>query len=135
MARLGSQFVLGLRAKSCTSGDILDDERTHVERKEDVLDALSHIATRFRTRVGESLATVEKHSTPLAEATTSSLDALKAYSTGLTIIASAGPPAALPSFKRATEIDPNFAMAHAYLGLMSSNIGESVLSRESARRA
>jgi len=135
IARLGSQFVLGLRAKSCATGDILDDEQTQAARKEDVLNALSQIATKFRTRVGESLAMLEKHSTPLPEATTSSLDALKAYSTGLKIVDSTGPPAALPSFKRATEIDPNFAMAHAHLGLLSSAIGESGPSRESARRA
>jgi len=75
---LGSQYVLGLRAKNCRSGDVLDEEQVQAARKEDVLNALSHIASTFRTRVGESLATVEKHDTPLAEATTPSLEALKA---------------------------------------------------------
>ena len=80
IASLGSQYVLGLRAKNCTTGDILADEQAQAARKEDVLGALSQIASRFRTRVGESLATIEKHSTPLEEATTPSLEALKAYS-------------------------------------------------------
>ena len=80
IATLGSQYVLGLRAKNCTTGDILADEQAQAARKEDVLGALSQIASRFRTRVGESLATIEKHSTPLEEATTPSLEALKAYS-------------------------------------------------------
>ena len=82
IASLGSQYVLGLRAKNCNTGNILDQEQALAARREDVLNSLSQIARKFRTRVGESLATVEKHSTPLAEATTSSLEALKAYSTG-----------------------------------------------------
>ena len=77
---LGSQYVLGLRATNCATGDILADEQAQAARKEEVLSTLSQIATRFRTRVGESLATIEKHSTPLEEATTPSLEALKAYS-------------------------------------------------------
>ena len=77
IASLGSQYVLGLRAKNCTTGDILADEQAQAARKEDVLGTLSQIATRFRTRVGESLATIEKHSMPLEEATTPSLEALE----------------------------------------------------------
>jgi hypothetical protein len=83
IAMLGSQYVLGLRATDCTTGDILADEQAQAPRKEEVLGTLSQIATRFRTRVGESLATIEKHSTPLAEATTPSLDALQAYSAAM----------------------------------------------------
>ncbi len=82
IASLGSQYVLGLRARNCNTGNILDQEQVQAARREDVLNSLSQIARKFRTRLGESLATVEKHSTPLAEATTSSLEALKAYSTG-----------------------------------------------------
>ena len=81
IAALGSQYVLGLRAKNCTTGDILADEQAQAKRKEDVLGALSQIASRLRTRLGESLATVEQHSTSLDEATTSSLEAWKAYGT------------------------------------------------------
>ena len=83
IAPLGSQYVLGLRARNCRTGDVLDEEQVQAAKKEDVLNALSQIASKFRTRVGESLATVEKHDTPLAEATTPSLEALKAYSAGL----------------------------------------------------
>src|SRR6266705_3072184 len=85
LASLGSQYVLGLRAKNCRTGAVLDEEQVQAARKEDVLNALSQIASKFRTRVGESLSTVEKHDTPLEEATTSSLEALKAFSGGLKI--------------------------------------------------
>jgi serine/threonine protein kinase len=74
VASLGSQYVLGLRARNCRTGNVLDEEQAQAARKEDVLNALSQIASKFRTRVGESLATVEKHDTPLAEATTPSLE-------------------------------------------------------------
>src|SRR5215471_19223602 len=80
IASLGSQYVLGLRAEDCRTGDVLADEQVQVARKEDVLNALSQIASEFRSRVGESLTTVKKYDTPLAEATTPSLEALKAYS-------------------------------------------------------
>ena len=80
IARLGSQFVVGLRAKNCRTGEILDQEQVQAAKIEDVMNALSQIASTFRTRVGESLATVKQHDTPLDEATTPSLEALKAYS-------------------------------------------------------
>ena len=135
IASLGSQYVLGLRATNCRTGDILDQEQVQAARKEDVLSALSQIATRFRTRIGESLATLEKHDTPLAEATTSSLEALKAYSAALKVMSSTGSAAALPLFKRAIEIDPQFAMGHAWVGRMYGDIDESDLSAESTGRA
>ena len=135
IASLGSQYVLGLRARNCNTGDIVDQEQVQVARREDVLNSLSEIARKFRTRVGESLATVEKHSTPLAEATTPSLEALKAYSTGMKVDLSSGNAAAIPFFRRAVEIDPKFAMAYANLGLAYSAIGESVLSAESTTKA
>jgi eukaryotic-like serine/threonine-protein kinase len=136
IASLGSQYVLGLRAKNCRTGDVLDEEQAQAARKEDVLNALSQIASKFRTRVGESLATVEKHSTPLAEATTSSLDALKAYSAAQKILFSANNlAAAVPLLKRAIEIDPKFAMAYASLGFNYGLMGEPVLSAESDSKA
>jgi eukaryotic-like serine/threonine-protein kinase len=133
--RLGSQYVLGLRAKRCDTGEILDEEQAQAARKEDVLTVLGEIGTRFRARVGESIATVQKHSTPLPDATTASLQALKAYSTALKLLDSEGPPAALPHFKRAAEIDPNFAMAHAQVGLSYSTMGESDSSIASTTKA
>ena len=131
IASLGTQYVLGLTAKNCRTGDVLDEEQVQAARKEDVLKALSQIASKFRTRVGESLATVEKHDTPLAEATTPSLEALKAYSTAVKIH---GRPA-VPLYLRAIEIDPKFSMAYAHLGQVYGQLGESDLSAESIGKA
>ena len=135
IARLGSQYVLGLRARNCTTGTILGQEQIQAAKREDVLNSLSEIARKLRTRLGESRATVEKHSTPLDEATTPSLEALKAYSTGMKAVVSGGNTADIPFFRRAVEIDPKFAMAYAMLGLSYSSVGESVLSAESTSRA
>ncbi len=135
IAALGSQYVLGLRAKHCTTGDILADEQAQAARKEDVLSTLSQIATRFRTRVGESLATIEKHSTPLEEATTSSLDALNAYSAATKALYSTGWVRSHPLYQRAVAIDPDFAMAHAQVGFGYSVMGESALARPSTLKA
>jgi tetratricopeptide (TPR) repeat protein len=136
IATLGSQYVVGLRAKSCTTGDILDDEQAQASRKEDVLDVLSQIAIRFRTLVGESLATIEKHSTPLEEATTPSLEALKAYSAASKLFMSAGGAVpAQPLWERAVAIDPEFAIAHARLGINYSLLTESTLARQSTLKA
>jgi DNA-binding winged helix-turn-helix (wHTH) protein/tetratricopeptide (TPR) repeat protein len=132
---LGSKYVLGLRAKDCRNGEILAEEQLQASGKEDVLNALGLIAVKLRTRVGESQSTVARFSTPLADATTSSLDALKAYSEGFRVLSSTGSAAALPFFKRATEIDPEFAMAHAHLGMVYSSVGESNLAAESIRKA
>ena len=135
IASLGSQYVLGLRAWNCRTGDVLAEEQAQAARKENVLNALSQIARKFRARVGESLTTVDKYSTPLAEATTPSLEALKAYSAALRAGASAGPVASVRLLERAIEIDPRFAMAYAHLGLSYAAAGESVLSTESASKA
>ena len=135
IASLGSQYVLGLRARNCVTGDVLDQEQVQAARKEDVLSALSQIASRFRTRVGESLATIEKHSTPLPEATTASLEALKAFSAARKVANSTGFAEAVPLLKRAIEIDPNFAMAYAFLARNYGDIGESVLSADATRKA
>ena len=134
IAPLGSQYVLGLTAKSCRSGDVLDTEQVQAAKKEDVLNALSQIASKFRTRIGESLATIKEHDTPLAEATTPSLEALKAYSLGWK--AHAKGDSSISYFKRAIELDPKFAMAHASLGLdYAGRLGETDLSAESTTKA
>ncbi len=135
IAPLGSQYVLGLGAKHCTTGDVIHDEQAQAATKEDVLNVLSRMANNFRTHVGESLASVEQHSTPLPEATTPSIEALKAYSTARKLAFTSGGAAAAALFKRAIEIDPEFAMAHASLGITYSNLGESVLSMESTIKA
>ena len=133
IAALGSQYVLGLHATNCATGDILADEQAQASRKEDVLSTLSQMATRFRTRVGESLATIERYSTPL-EATTPSLEALQAYSAGMKA-AVAGSVRALPLFQRAVAIDPDFALAHAQIGFRYAGMGESALARQSLLKA
>lgn len=135
IAPLGRDYVLGLRARNCRTGETLDEEQEQVARKEDVLAALSHIASRLRSRLGESRSTVQEYSTPLAEATTPSLDALKAYSTGWQVHTAHGASAALPFFRRAVEIDPQFAMAHASLGRIYADLDQSALAAFSILRA
>ncbi len=135
IAGIGTQYVLTLRATTCRSGDVLDEQQVQAARKEDVLNALTQMASKFRTRAGESLATVEKHATPLAEATTPSLEALKAYSTAMKLLLTASQAEAAPHLKRAIAIDPRFAMAHAQLGLSYSALGESALAAESTSKA
>ena len=135
IASLGSQYVLMLRAKDCRTGNVLYEEQVQAARKEDVLNALSQIARKFRTRVGESLSTVKSHDTPLAEATTPSLEALKAYSAGWQVALSSGSAAAVPFLQRAVEIDPGFASAYATLGRMYGDIGESALSAMNTSKA
>jgi len=135
IASLGSEYILGLRARKCGTGDVLDDELARAARKEDVLTALTQVAGRFRARIGESLATIQKHDTPLAEATTPSLEALEAYSAGWKAHFSSGAIAALALFRRAIEIDPDFAIAHAALGRMYADLDESDLSAASTSRA
>jgi tetratricopeptide (TPR) repeat protein len=135
IASLGNHFVLGLHARQCPTGTTLDQEQVQVARKEDVLNALSQLASDFRTRVGETLATIDKHSKPLAEATTPSIEALKAFSTAQTLSLNGERLGAISSLQRALEIDPEFAMAHAQLGFQYGGTGQSVQSVQSTTRA
>jgi tetratricopeptide (TPR) repeat protein len=132
---LGSQYVLWLRARNCRTGDALAAEQAQAGRKEEVLNALSRTAVQIRTRLGESLPTVQRHSTPLEEATTPSLEALKAYSAGKDAQFAHGPAAASPHFQRAIAIDPQFALALADLGFSYNGMGETDLSAEYTRKA
>jgi serine/threonine protein kinase/tetratricopeptide (TPR) repeat protein len=118
---LGSEYVLGLKAVNCQDGDTLAQQQVTAESKEKVLDALGDAASKLRGELGESLATVQRFDVPLAQATTSSLEALKAYSLGARESAL---PAAIPHNQRAIELDPNFAMAYRALGWDYSNLGE-----------
>jgi tetratricopeptide (TPR) repeat protein len=135
ISRLNTQYILGLRATGCRTGATIDQQQVQVARKEDVIDAITRVAAKFRKDVGESLATRERYSTPLAEAATSSLDALKAYSLGLKTLQTEGHLKALPLFQRAVEIEPEFASAHAWLGRMYAGIGEFGRGLESAEKA
>jgi tetratricopeptide (TPR) repeat protein len=132
---LGSEYVLGVRATDCVRGKILAEDQVQVAKNEDGLKALDQAAKTLRTRLGESLTTLEKYDTPLADATTPSLEALKAYSTGWKVQFSAGPAAALPYFKRAVEIDSRFAIAYATLGLLYGAKGESDLAAGNTSKA
>jgi eukaryotic-like serine/threonine-protein kinase len=135
IAPLGSQYVLGLRAKDCQSGKVLAEQQVQAARKEDVLKALDQMAGKFRTQVGESVTTVAKYDTPLAEATTSSLDALKALSLGLNKSSAGANTEALPFFSRAVELDPNFAYAYATMSGVYFNQREPGLAAETIRKA
>jgi serine/threonine protein kinase/Tfp pilus assembly protein PilF len=113
---LGSEYVLGLKAVNCQNGDTLAQEQVTAVSKEKVLAALGGAASQLRGELGESLATVQKFDVPLEQATTSSLEALKAYSLGQKAHSEKGPAAALPYDQRAIEVDPNFAMGYGAVG-------------------
>jgi eukaryotic-like serine/threonine-protein kinase len=121
---LGSQYVLGLKAVNCRSGDTLAEEQVTAASKEKVLDTLGQAASKLRGELGESLATVQKLDVPLEQATTSSLEALKALSLGNTADNEKGPAAALPYHQRAIQIDPNFAMGYEAVGGNYHDLGE-----------
>ena len=116
VGNLGSQYVLGLKAVNCQSGDALAEEQVTAASKEKVLDALGEAASKLRSELGESLATVQKFDVPLEHATTPSLDALKAYSLGNKAFAEKTGAPALPYHQRAIELDPNFAMGYNAVG-------------------
>jgi len=116
IAGLGNQYVLGLKAVNCQSGDVLAEEQITAAAKEKVLDALGEAASKLRGELGESLTTVQKFDLPLAEATTASLEALKAYSLGEKTFRESSPAAAVPYHQRAIQLDPSFAMGYLALG-------------------
>jgi tetratricopeptide (TPR) repeat protein len=127
--------VLGLKAVDCASGDMLAEEQTTASGKETVLNALGQEAARLREGLGESLASVQKFDTPLEQATTSSLEALKACTLAITNLRKQGSAAALPYFERAVELDPSFARAYVGVGVTSGNIGQTVRAREYLAKA
>ncbi|HEY7390104.1 MAG TPA: protein kinase [Bryobacteraceae bacterium] len=135
IAGLGSQYVLWLRARNCRTGEVLANEQAQPGRKEGVLSALSQMVVQIRTKLGESLATIQEHSRPLEEATTPSLEALKAYSAGRNAAYFHGPASAIPHLQRAIAIDPQFAMAYADLSIFYWNMGQTDLSAEYTRKA
>ena len=135
IAGLGSQYVIGLKAVNCNSGDVLAEAQEQAAAKEAVLKALDAAAISLRGKLGESLSSVQKYATPLEEATTSSLDALKAYSLGEKTGSVKGATAALPFVKRAAELDPNFAMAYEGMSEIYFALNEVGLEVENARKA
>jgi tetratricopeptide (TPR) repeat protein len=135
IAPLGTQYVIGLTAAECSTGNHLASEQIQSANKEDILEALGKAASHLRSKLGESLSTIQRFDTPLEQATTPSLEALKAYSLGRKTQYRQGNSAAIPLFKRAVELDPNFAVAYAALGISYSNLGEPGLANENLRRA
>jgi DNA-binding winged helix-turn-helix (wHTH) protein/Flp pilus assembly protein TadD len=125
IASLGSQYVVAVEAVNCQSGDTLAQEQATAQAKEKVLDALSAAASKVRAELGESLATVNKYDIPLDQATTPSLEALKAYSLADKAMLGNDPAAAVRHSQRAIELDPNFAMAYAQLGGTYYTLNES----------
>jgi eukaryotic-like serine/threonine-protein kinase len=136
IAQIGSQYLLTLKAVNCSNGELLASTETQASDKSHILDALGKAASEIRNKLGESLTTVQKFDTPLQQATTPSLEALQAYSLGWKAEVGEGDSAAaVPLFERATRLDPNFAAAYAQLGYSHSNLGESSLASENARKA
>ena len=135
IASLGSQYVIGLQAINCKTGDPLAQEQVTAENKEHILKALDEAATKLREKLGESLSTVEKFDAPLDQATTPSLEALKALSGGVKTLQEKGSAAAIPFFKHAIELDPNFAAAYQALGISYSNLREPGLATENLQKA
>jgi DNA-binding winged helix-turn-helix (wHTH) protein/tetratricopeptide (TPR) repeat protein len=123
IARVGAQYLLTVRAVNCTNGQSLASSEASADENH-VLAALGKVSSDIRKKLGESLSTVQKFDTPLQQATTPSLEALKAFSSGIQVINTRGPDAAIPFFEHAIELDPKFALAYAYLGIMENDIVE-----------
>jgi eukaryotic-like serine/threonine-protein kinase len=124
IASLGTQYVIGLEASNCATGDVLAREQVTAAGKEQVLPALGKAASRFRSEVGESLSSVQNYDVPLVEATTNSLDALKAYTLGQATENEKGDADAIPFMKHAVELDPNFALAYEELSGLYANLNQ-----------
>ena len=135
IANLGNQYVLGLQAVNCRTGDVLAEEQATADGKERVLSALGDSTAKLRAKLGETLSTVKRFDTPLEQATTPSLEALQAYSLGRGMMARDDWADAPPLLQRAIRLDPNFAMAHARLGMSYRNLGETTTGAENMRKA
>jgi eukaryotic-like serine/threonine-protein kinase len=135
IAEIGTQFLLTLKAVNCRNGETLASTEAEAGDKNHVLDALGKTASEIRNKLGESISTVQKFDTPLEQATTPSLEALKAFSTGTKIQLTTGDAESIAFLKRAIELDPNFAIAYARLGIAFTSIGEPSVGAESTRKA
>jgi eukaryotic-like serine/threonine-protein kinase len=135
IAAIGSHYSLDLKALNCQSGDTLASVQAEADSREKVLHALGGAGDQLRAKMGESLASVERDNKPLEEATTNSLEALRAYTQGRLIQWEQGTAEALPYYRRAIELDPNFARAYAALGSMYTTVGQYDLAVENYKKA
>jgi tetratricopeptide (TPR) repeat protein len=135
ISTIGSQYVVGVDAINCQTGDTLAREQVEVEKKEQVLGAVGKAASRLRGKLGESLASIKKFDAPVEEATTSSLEALKAFILAEAERSKGSELTAIPFYKHAIELDPNFAVAYARLGQSYANTSQSELAAESTKLA
>src|SRR3984893_11681454 len=135
IASLGTQYILTLNAVNCQSGDSLAQQQAEASSKEQVLAALRSAASKLRGTLGESLASVQKFDVPIEQVTTASLDALKAFALGNAEFERGREMAALPFYRRAVELDPNFAWVYARMGTIYGNAGESEPAKEYTRKA
>jgi eukaryotic-like serine/threonine-protein kinase len=135
IASLGNHYVITLAATNAQTGDSLGTEQVEADSKEKVLKSLDQAASNLRQKMGESLASVQQFATPLEQATTSSLEALQAYSLGFAEHQKTRDTAAIPHLKRAVELDPNFALAYAVLGVSYYNITQLKEGGEALKRA
>jgi tetratricopeptide (TPR) repeat protein len=135
IASLGSHYLIALKAMNCRTGDSLGSAEEEAESREKVLTTLSEVASNLRRGLGESLASLQKYDKPLHEATTSSIEALQAYTQANRVWDEKGDQEALPYYKRAVELDPNFALARTELGLVCSNLGQTDLASENLTKA
>jgi DNA-binding winged helix-turn-helix (wHTH) protein/tetratricopeptide (TPR) repeat protein len=135
IAALGTQYVIGLEAVNCASGDVLAREQVTAAGKEQILQALGQAASKLRSEVGESLSSVQKFDVPLSEATTNSLEALKAYTLGAKAQREKGDVEAIAFQKRAIELDPDFALAYDNLGIIYSNLNQPILGADYLKKA
>jgi DNA-binding winged helix-turn-helix (wHTH) protein len=135
IASLGSVYLIGLAAIRCDNGELIANEQAEARHKEEVVDALGRVTVQLRTRLGESLPSIQKYNAPLEQATTASLDALNTYSLALLTWDKKGDHESLPIFKKAVELDPNFAQAHGALATIYANLGQGDLAREHATKA
>jgi serine/threonine protein kinase/Flp pilus assembly protein TadD len=136
ISQIGTEYLLTLKAVNCSSGETLASTEAQAEDKNHVLSALGKVATEIRSKLGESLSTVQKWDTPLQQATTSSLEALQAYNLGNKAIASGDSTAAVTFFQQAIRLDPKFAAAYSGLGTSYLNLGgEWILAAENIQKA